>query len=79
MDYYGDAKVLHIRLNSDSKVHGASMGPIWGRQDPGGPHVGPINFAIGDINTLKLSVVSTKIFFISTHPQFLMNLENLVE
>ena len=25
----------------DSKVHGANMGPIWGRQDPGGPHVGP--------------------------------------
>ena len=21
------------------------MGPIWGRQDPGGPHVGHINFA----------------------------------
>ena len=33
----------------DSKVHGANMGPIWGRQDPGGPHVGPINFAIWDI------------------------------
>ena len=30
----------------DSKVHGAKMGPIWGRQDPGGPHVGPMNFAI---------------------------------
>ena len=30
----------------DSKVHGANMGPIWGQQDPGGPHVGPINFAI---------------------------------
>ena len=27
----------------DSKVH---VGPIWGRQDPGGPHVGPMNFAI---------------------------------
>ena len=27
--------------NSDSKVHGKHMGPIWGRQDPGGPHVGP--------------------------------------
>ena len=26
----------------DSKVHGANMGPIWGRQDPGGPHVGPL-------------------------------------
>ena len=31
--------------NPDSKVHGANMGPIWGRQDPGGPHVGPMNFA----------------------------------
>ena len=30
----------------DSKVHGANMGPIWGCQDPGGPHVGPMNFAI---------------------------------
>ena len=30
----------------DSKVHGANMGPIWGRHDPGGPHVGPVNFAI---------------------------------
>ena len=20
------------------------MGPIWGRQEPGGPHVGPMNF-----------------------------------
>ena len=30
----------------DSKVHGATMGPIWGWQDPGGPHVGPMNFAI---------------------------------
>ena len=30
----------------DSKVHGGNMGPIWGRQDPGGPHIGPMNFAI---------------------------------
>ena len=33
----------------DSKVHGANAGPIWGRQDPGGPHVGPMNFAIWDV------------------------------
>ena len=32
----------------DSKVHGANVGPIWGRQDPGGPHIGPINLAIWD-------------------------------
>ena len=25
----------------DSKVHGAKMGPIWGRQDPGGPMLAP--------------------------------------
>ena len=30
----------------NSKVHGAYMGPIWGRQDPDGPHVGPMNFDI---------------------------------
>ena len=28
----------------DSKVDGANMGHTWGRQDPGGPHVGPMNF-----------------------------------
>ena len=30
----------------DNKVYGATMGPIWGRQDPGGPHVGAMIFAI---------------------------------
>ena len=39
---------LIIVVFPDSKVHGASMGPIWDRQDPGGPHVGPMNFAIWD-------------------------------
>ena len=37
----------------DSKVHGANMGPIWGRQDPGGPHVGPMNFVIWDPSSTK--------------------------
>ena len=32
----------------DSKVHGANMGPIWGRQDPGGPQAGHVNFAAWD-------------------------------
>ena len=35
-----------IMAYPDSKVRGANMGPIWGRQDPGGPHVGPMNLAI---------------------------------
>ena len=29
----------------DSKVHEANMWPIWG-QDPGGHHVGPMDFVI---------------------------------
>ena len=29
----------------DSKIHGANIGPTWGRQDPGGPHVGYGNLA----------------------------------
>ena len=33
----------------DSKVHGANMDPICGRQDPGGPRVGHMNFAIWDL------------------------------
>ena len=30
----------------DRKVYRAHMGPIWGRQDPDGPHVGPMILAI---------------------------------
>ena len=40
---YQQAEWVHL---PDSKVHGANMEPIWGRQDPGGPPVGPMNFAI---------------------------------
>ena len=41
--------MARVESTPDSKVHEANMGPIWGRQDPGGPHVGPMNFAIWDI------------------------------
>ena len=37
------------REGPDSKVHGANVGPSWGRQDPSGPHVGHMNFAIWDV------------------------------
>ena len=40
-----DAMWHHI---PDDKVYGANVGPTWGQQDPGGPHVGPMNFAIWD-------------------------------
>ena len=35
--------------NPDSKFHVANMGPIWGRQDPGGLHVGPMKLAIWEV------------------------------
>ena len=34
------------RTHPDNKDRGANMGPIWGRHDPAGPHVGPMNLAI---------------------------------
>ena len=39
-----------VEVIPNSKVHGDNMGPIWGRQDPGGLHVGPMNFAIWDVS-----------------------------
>ena len=41
----------------DSKVHGSNMGPIWGRQDPGGPHVGAMNLAIWGITRERIYLV----------------------
>ena len=35
-----------VSVYTDSKVHGANIGPIWGWQVPGGPHVGPMILAI---------------------------------
>ena len=45
--WFGHLDMNHMAKHGipDSKVHGTNMGPIWGRQDPGGPHVGPMNFA----------------------------------
>ena len=50
-----------IAVHPDSKVHGANMGPIWDRQDPGGPHAGPVNFVIWGI----LSDIYNNIDYIS--------------
>ena len=41
-----DGSCVQLLDPPDCKVHGANMGPIWGRQDPGGSHVGPMNLAI---------------------------------
>ena len=37
------------RLTPIARLMGANIGSIWGRQDPGGSHVGPMNFAIWEV------------------------------
>ena len=60
----GGAEVNHNI--PDSKVHGANMGPIWGLQVPGGPYVGPMNFAIWDVTP---EGVSPKVIFYKKCPK----------
>ena len=51
--------VYYSKCPLDSKVHGANVGPILGRQDPGGPYVGHMNFVIW--------VSSTRQFYLWIH------------
>ena len=37
---------LYLGRFPDSKIYGANMRSIWGRQDPDGLHMSPMNFAI---------------------------------
>ena len=55
----------------DRKVHGANMWPIWGRQVPGGPTVGPISFAISEFyfQITNFSLRSEELYT-SNHPDF---------
>ena len=54
--------------NQDNKVYGANMGPIWGRQDPGGPHVDPMNLVIWE----ALHSVTMVLMILSKHVQSIM-------
>ena len=58
-----------------SKVHGANMGPIWGRQDPGGPHFGPMNFTTWVVLP-EYSVFSTgKVYRVSREKEITVKLK----
>ena len=56
------AHILDILRFLIAKFMGANMKPIWGRQGPGGPHVGPTNFAIWVV-ILKVCIIETKVIF----------------
>ena len=59
-----------LDASPDSKVHGANMGPIWGRQGPGGPHVGPWTLLSGRVlwfGTCCLNMPLTAIYLVKNH------------
>ena len=60
----------------DSKVHEANMGPIWGRQGPGGPHVGPMNFAIWARLFRKLDVLQLHLYLVEIQKEPSPNFSN---
>ena len=49
LDYQSDRVAgQSVAPDPDSKVHGANMGPIWGRQDPVGPMLAPWTLLTGE-------------------------------
>ena len=71
--------IIHagIQVNPDSKVHGANMGPIWGRQDPGGPHVVPMNFAIWKTMLVEGAQLSA-LFYVVISEMLLLQLPSVI-
>ena len=50
--FHKSSRPQWVNSHPDSKVYGAYMGPTWNRQDPGGPHVGPMILAIWVLFTM---------------------------
>ena len=61
-------QVMSCGCNPDSKVHGANMGPIWGRQDPGGPHVGPMKLVIWEVISCRFHRICHDWLSMNTDP-----------
>ena len=51
--------VVLLLDNPDSKVHGANMGPIWARQDPGGPMLAPWTLLSGN------AYIASSVYYVS--------------
>ena len=52
--------------NTDSKVHGANMGPTWVLSAPDGPHHGPMNLVIREYMYSVINLPSPDLF---VHPK----------
>ena len=53
----------------DSKVHGANKGPTWVLSAPDGPHVGPMDLAIGEVLG-PWAMEARNQFFVGDYPQW---------
>ena len=76
-----DWLIIH-NINPDSKVHGEIMGPIWVRQDPGGPHGGPVNLAIWECNGRtcnRVGIRSYDLIFLWIHSRWNKMPQNLTD
>ena len=56
--YYGNMVNRSNQAHPDSKVYGANMGPTWVMPAPDGPHVGPINLAVGAVLNTQAAFLS---------------------
>ena len=65
-------------IDPGTKVHGANVGPIWGRQDTGGPHVGPMNLAIWDSTSKTTDQHFVDMILYVAHWVFLSRSNNIV-
>ena len=45
--------IAYVKI-PENNFHGANMGPIWVLSSPDGPHIGPMNLAIRDVNLFML-------------------------
>ena len=66
-----------------ARFMGVNMGPIWGREAPSGPHVGPMNFAIWGfhVQTVVQSLVILLLYhtYASVRPVLCLLLIKLVK
>ena len=63
-----DVNVLFKVTCPDSKIHGANVRPTWGRQEPGGTHVGHTTLAIWDtLNHPALCLFRTEHWSLCLH------------
>ena len=53
-----------VNYCTDSKVHGANMGPTWVLSAPDGPHIDPMSLAIKVYLSKKISIQVEFTFFI---------------